>query len=287
MKVKSFVFIAGDKRQLYAAKATQSEGYKVYICGFDKLDEDWGIEKCTIKNSAELGDCFVLPMPLTKDGVSLNSPYSEENISIKELAATLASHRVFCSMKNKLTAVEPKWAGGNIYDYSIREEFAVANAVPSAEGAIEVAMREYPGTVHGSRCLVAGFGRIGKVLSKMLDCLGAEVIVAARKRADLALISALGYKALELSELITCPKPDLVFNTAPALIFGAKILAKVCRNSIVIDLASAPGGVDFDSAQRLGVKTIHALSLPGRVAPKCAGEVIKTTIFNMLEEDEQ
>lgn len=287
MKIKSFVFIGGDRRQLYAAKATQSEGYKVYICGFDKVNEDWGIEQCSIKNAAELGDCFVLPMPLTKDGVSLNAPFSNESLLLKELAANFSARRVFCSMKNKLIAADPKWAGAEIYDYSIREEFAIANAVSSAEGAIEVAMREYPGTVHGSRCLVAGFGRIGKVLSKMLDGLGAEVIVAARKRADLALISALGYQALEMSELISCPKPDLVFNTAPALIFGAKVLAKMCRDSIVIDLASAPGGVDFDSAQRLGVRTVHALSLPGKVAPKSSGEIIKTTIFNMLEEDEK
>ncbi len=287
MKIKSFVFIGGDKRQLYAAKATQSEGYKVYICGFDKLNEDWGIEKCSIKNATELGDCFVLPMPLTKDGVSLNAPFSNESMLIKEMAASFAARRVFCSMKNKLTAMEPQWAGADIYDYSVREEFAIANAVPSAEGAIEVAMREYPGTVHGSRCLVAGFGRIGKVLAKMLNGLGAEVVVAARKRADLALIFALGYKSMEMSELIACPKPDLVFNTAPALIFGAKILAKVCRDAVVIDLASAPGGVDFDAAKRLGVRTIHALSLPGKVAPKSSGEIIKTTIFNMLEEDEQ
>lgn len=286
MKIKSFAFIGGDRRQLYAAQSMQSEGYKIYVCGFDKPCGDWSFESVSADEAIKNADCIVLPIPLTRDGSTINAPYSTEPIKLDDkLAASFSDKRVFCSMKNKLLSLSQQWKQVRLYDYFAREELAVENAVASAEGAIEVAMREYEGTIHGSKCLVAGFGRIGKVLSKMLDGLGADVITAARKKQDMSMIYALGYKPVDIKNLCDLRDIDIVFNTVPALIFGAHTLALACKNAIVIDLASAPGGVDFDSAQRLGIKAIHALSLPGKVAPKTSGEIIKNTIFNMLEED--
>ncbi len=286
MKTKSFVIIGGDKRQLFAANAMRDEGFKIYVCGFDKPCGDFGFENLPLERAVPPADCVVLPIPLTKDGENINAPFSSVPIKIDdELARMFLGKRVFCSMKSRLLSISPLWEQTRLYDYFAREEFAVENAVPSAEGAIEVAMREYEGTIHGSKCLVAGFGRIGKVLSKMLDGLGAKVVVAARKKQDLSMIYALGYESVDMKELCTLKGIDLVFNTVPSLIFGAHTLAVAYKGSIVIDLASAPGGVDFDGARRLGIKTVHALSLPGKVAPKTSGEIIKNTIFNMLEED--
>lgn len=286
MRVRSFSIIGGDKRQLYAAQAIQSEGYKIYLSGFERLENEWSFEQMPIDKALQNGDCVILPMPLTKDGLTLNAPFSNSEIFLDDsLARSFAGKRVFCTMSAKLKALSPAWESVYLCDYMSREELAVQNAVPSAEGAIEVAMREYPGTIHGSKCLVAGFGRIGKVLSKMLHGLGAQVYAAARKKRDLALIGALGYNTVDINTLSSVGGFDIVFNTVPAMIFTAHTLAKTCRQALVIDLASKPGGVDFDSAKRLGIKTIHALSLPGRVAPKASGEIIKKTIFNMLEED--
>lgn len=286
MKIRSFSIIGGDKRQLYTAQAMQSEGYKVYLSGFDRLEEDWGLERLAIDKAVNACDCAVLPMPLTKDGKTLNAPFSNSEILLSDsLARSFASKRVFCTMSNTLKSLSPVWDSVYLCDYLSREELAVQNAVPTAEGAIEVAMREFPGTIHGSVCLVAGFGRIGKVLCKMLDGLGGRVYAAARKKSDLSLINALGYSGVDINSLCSHNGFDIVFNTVPAMIFTAHTLARTCKNALVIDLASQPGGVDFESAKRLGIKTIHALSLPGRVAPKASGEIIKNTIFNMLEED--
>lgn len=148
-------------------------------------------------------------------------------------------------------------------------------------------MKQHPGTINSSNCLVAGYGRIGKILAASLKALGANVTVAARKKSDLAWISASGYKAIDINKLKSDTSLDLVFNTVPSMIFDAHTLKHLCEDSIVIDLASKPGGVDFDAAKRMGIEAIHALSLPGKVAPKRAGEIIKDTIYNMLEEDYQ
>ena len=122
----------------------------------------------------------------------------------------------------------------------------IVNTVPTAEGAIEIAMNETPITIHGSKCLVTGYGKIGKILSKMLCGLGAQTYVEARKYADLAMIEGHGYEPLALSELKSrIGEFDIIFNTIPAMIFDEKILKKVKKDALIIDLASNPGGADF------------------------------------------
>ncbi len=77
---------------------------------------------------------------------------------------------------------------------------------------------------------------------------------------------------------------DLVFNTIPVMIFDSDLLMNTDRNTIIIDLASLPGGVDFEAARRYKTDAVRALSLPGRTAPKAAGEIIRKTIFNIIKE---
>ena len=75
----------------------------------------------------------------------------------------LEHKKVFCGMLSRLQSTSDLWSRIDASDYFEREEFTVKNAVPTSEGAIAIAMREYPGTINGAKCLVAGFGRIGTV----------------------------------------------------------------------------------------------------------------------------
>jgi dipicolinate synthase subunit A len=171
-------------------------------------------------------------------------------------------------------------------DYMLRDELAIKNAIPTAEGAIEIAISETPITLHNSKCLVLGYGKVGKILAKSLDALGAKTYVSARKYADLALVEGHGYIPLSVSESkLRLDEFDIIFNTVPALILGEAELRKTRRDSLIIDLASKPGGVDFEAAKELGLHVVWALSLPGRVAPVTAGIIIKDTITNMLREE--
>ena len=160
-----------------------------------------------------------------------------------------------------------------------------ANAPPTSEGAIQIAMEELPITLHGAKVLVIGAGRLGNVLIQQLQGLGAGVSLAARKFADLAWAQVWGC-GVERSDQLKgwlCSY-DLVINTVPAPVLGPEELSDLKPGCLVIDLASKPGGVDFAAASELGVKVIWALSLPGKTAPVTAGLAIKTAVYNILTE---
>lgn len=172
----------------------------------------------------------------------------------------------------------------DIYDY-YTDEFEVLNAIPSAEGAIEIAMRETDFTLCGSKIYVLGYGRIGKILSKMLSGIGAEVTVLARRKESLAMAKAMGLKVCSLSSMACFIKDaDIIFNTIPSLILNHEILSDIKKDTLIIDLASSPGGVDFTNAEHLGLKTIHALGLPAKTSPKTSSEILSRCISSYIEE---
>lgn len=279
-------FIGGDKRQLYCANAFLQDGLKVTISGFSDIKTFSQMDKSDPIDTALKSDFLVLPLPCVKGGY-INAPFSKEKIKLSsELMNAMSGKKIFCGIKEKLICEAPVLKDF-VYDFSDREEFAIYNAVATAEGALEIALREFEGTISHSKVLVCGYGRIGKVLTDMLISLNADVTVSARKLSDLAFISTKQCKGVKTSSLGTLSPFDIIFNTVPALVFDAKTLSHVAKNALVIDLASVPGGVDFTAASRMDICTIHALSLPGKSAPKTAGEIIKDTITNMLEEDDR
>ena len=282
--IDTVCIVGGDKRQIFMGLSMLKDGINVIFYGVDKctlVDEDYS----SLKQSVQKSDCVILPMPLSKDGKTLYTPLSDMVIPLDaSLCDIISSKPVFCT-NSRLLKRTGNYENSTVFDYLEREELAVFNAVPTAEGALEIAMRNYQKTINSSRCLVAGYGRIGKVLSKMLYSLGANVTVSARKLNDLTWIRLNGYNPIHTSEIAKSGKYDIIFNTIPSMIFDENVLSKIAVGSLVIDLASKPGGVDFDACAKLQIKVIHALSLPGKVAPVTAGEIIKNTIYNMIGEE--
>ncbi|MDO5396655.1 MAG: dipicolinate synthase subunit DpsA [bacterium] len=238
--------IGGDLRQLAAAQFMRKDGFDIILYGFEGTDKH-GIRDTSDVSGALCADAVILPVPVSFDGKYVNMPFSKNKLSTDELVANLnPAAMVFGGQIKPELAEALEQRGIKYCDYLKREELAIRNAVPTAEGAIELAISETPITLHGSRCLVTGYGRIGKILSKMLCGLGAHVSVEARKYADLAMIEGHGCNALSLKELgHHVNEFDIIFNTVPALIFDAELLKKIRRNTLIIDLASRPGGVDF------------------------------------------
>lgn len=285
MEWNSFGVIGGDQRQTALAESIAADGYTVYACGFDKLKEIKGVRQAELSDLALICDTIVLPLPATRDGQHLNTPLHSGLIALDDEFATLMrGKRVFGGIMDRLYQTSEIWQEIDARDYFAREELAVRNAALTAEGSIEIAMRESPGSVSGARCLVAGFGRIGKALAFMLRGLGAKVTVSARRPEDFAWIETYGYEPIHTNHMCSKEPYDLIFNTIPARVFPRRVLSTLPADTILIDLASAPGGVDTETAEKLGIRVIPALSLPGKAAPKAAGEVIKRTIYNMMEE---
>lgn len=282
-KIKTFAVIGGDKRQLYLADALTRDGFRVIMGGFDKLLSVGSVTMSDVSNALRCCDAAIFPLPCLRSDNSLNTPFSDEKRYLSDRDCDLLAQVPVCAgMADKLVRAYPFLQKGRVFDYAGREDFAVLNAVPTAEGALQRAMEEYEGTIAGSRVMIIGFGRIGKVLARLLHSLNADVTVTARRSGDLAMIRALGYHAANTVSLSAVHDIDIVFNTAPTLIFDRELLKNTGPDTLIIDLASLPGGVNFEAARALGIDAVRALSLPGKCAPKTAGEIIKTTIYHIL-----
>lgn len=287
---KKFAVVGGDLRQACLANSLIEHNMtnsvsclflnnEVELCNDINISNDY---KFILANA----DIVIMGLPISLDNTYLNTPFSDEKIEIKELFKHINKTAfVLGGMSSHYIDSIAQEYDIEINDYFSREELAVLNAVPTAEGALEIAMKELPITIFGSTCMVIGFGRVGKALAKILLGCGANVIVAARTYEDLANAKINGCDTVMLKDFDNkLQNIDVLFNTAPAMIMNETCLKKINKSCLIIDLASKPGGVDFDMAKELGLKVVWALSLPGKVAPISAGNIILNTIINMIDE---
>lgn len=282
MSINSFGIIGGDKRQLYLAESLKNDGHTVRIFGFDNLEENTVISEKDLHDIILSSDALILPLPVSRNGKDIFAPFSSETISLDDISKIADNKKpIFCGLKGNTDS--DLFSTHYCLYYGNREEFAAANAVPTAEGAIACAMGNSEITLCGSDCLVTGFGRIGRVLSMFLRGLGANVTVSARKNKDIELIKAAGMSGGKINDITG--RFDFIFNTVPSLILDRERLESVGKNALIIDLASLPGGVDDNAAKELSVPVIHALSLPGKVAPKTAAVIIKKAVYNIIGEE--
>ena len=145
-------------------------------------------------------------------------------------------------------------------------------------------MEHLPITIHQSRVLVTGFGRVGQCTAQRFQAVGAHVTVAARSPAQLALAETMSYRAIPLTELVNPPESfDLIINTIPSPMLAAPILEGL-NSPLLLELASPPGGFDRSAVRELGLRFIDAQGLPGKVAPVTAARIIRNTLYQALEE---
>ena len=283
-----FWVVGGDLRQVKLAQLLQLDGHTTQTYAMELRPEQGDLSGSDTLKGVERADCVILPLPAAGEAGMLNAPLSDRKVPLAAVVQAMRPGQILCG--GKLTTELQQLAQERdiaVFDYFAREELAVKNAIPTAEGAIQIAMEELPTTLFGSRVLVIGFGRLGKLLAHRLKGLGARVTVSARSYQDLAWIEAYGYCAERTDQLEgwLC-NYDLIVNTVPALVLGEAELEDLSPDCLVIDLASRPGGVDFESAAVLGIKAIWALSLPGKVAPVTSGKIIRDTIYHILQEAE-
>lgn len=280
-----YTILGGDKRSLELGNLLMKDGNDVCIYGFNML-EQYKYESVNLNEAIEYADVIVGPLPFSIDDINVNAPFSNELIQIDKVFNLMSEKQMIIGGKFSIEHEKIlKNKNLELVDYSKREEMQVLNAIPTAEGAIQIAMEETPITLHNSNVIVLGYGRIGKVLSKMLYGIGANVHVEARNYSDLAWIKNYGYIPIHQKELKAyLPRMDVVFNTIPQMILNKELLKSIDSNCIIIDLSSKPGGVDLEAAKELEIKAISALGLPGKIAPVTAAMVIKDTIYHIMEE---
>lgn len=275
----TFGVIGGDRRQAYLAELLQRDGYAVRTYGLSQ----WNAPGNTSLEGAAASDAAVLPMPLCREAGILNC--GGVQIATADLFPLLQKPRLTAAGKiNPAQYREAEAADVELTDYLLREETAVANAVPTAEGAIQLAMEQLPETLCGCDCLVIGFGRIGKLLAHRLSGLGARVSVSARTYGDLAWISAMGWQALQTQRLRGRLNGfRAVFNTVPAPVLDTGMLAELPAGCLCMELASAPG-FDAGEASARGLRAVQAPGLPGKTSPLTAAKAVRDAVYHILEE---
>ena len=274
--------LGGDMRQRSVAERFNYHGYEIIEWGTGATcDTDF---KTVIKSA----DVVVLPMPVSGDGCFLFCPLADRSVTPPKISEVLELSRGKQVFGGRFSPAVKKYAddiGVNCTDYFEGEDFQILNSSLTSEGAVFLAMSELKKSIFGAKCAVIGYGKIGKTLAPKLHALGAEVTVSARKISDIAFASAFGYNVIKTSEIEKLDtNTDVIFNTVPYWVFDEKVLSTLGKNTVIIDLSSAPGGVDAAAAKKLGVKIITAPGLPGKYAPVSAGTIIADVIVSILKK---
>lgn len=285
----NFAIIGGDLRIIKLAKMLAEDGNKIYTYGLEKAEELKNIENIIfcekINKAIQDTEIVIGPIPFSSNGKDINTPFSDNTISIRELMHAINAKILIAGSILPETYDLANDEYIEIIDIMKREELAVLNTISTAEGTIEIAISNTNKIIHGSDVLILGFGRIGKVLARKMAGLSAKVTCAARKDEDLAWIKAYGHQATNINALgENLSKFDIIINTVPHLILTPERLQYVNEECLLIDLASNPGGIDKKAVKDRKLKLVWALALPGKVAPITTAEFIKDTIYNVLKE---
>lgn len=284
-----FAVIGGDLRIIELVKILAKENNIVYTYGLEKAEQLKNLDNVIICEKltqvVKEAEVVIGPIPFSSNGKEINTPFSDVSISIRELMHTLNAKILIAGTISPEVYDMANDEYIEIIDIMKREELSVLNTVSTAEGAIEIAISNTNKILHGSKVLILGFGRIGKVLARKMAGLSVKVTCAARKDEDLAWIRAYGHNATNINTLgENLSDYDIIMNTVPHLILTKERMEYVSEECLLIDLASNPGGIDKKAAKDRNLKLIWALALPGKVAPVTTAEFIKDTIYNILKE---
>lgn len=288
----TIVFLGGDARQVEVIHKCLELDATVRTVGFEQAHFPLiGItHEALTEELLQEADVVVLPMVGCNDQGEIAAPFSLSPIVMNnELFASLRKGTlVYTGMAKNLLKRMAEEHGLRLIELLERDDVAILNSIPTAEGAVMMAIQNTEITIHGSTCIVLGIGRTGFTLAKTLQGLGANIRVGVRKESDVARAVQMGWKPFMTKDLNAFTDGvDLIFNTIPTMIITAQIISKLPRQAVIIDLASAPGGTDFRYAEKRGIKALLAPGLPGIVAPKTAGIIMANTLSQSILEEFQ
>lgn len=295
--------VGGDIRQLYLAKILLNNHYTVQIAGFSKADWERAFPVSPSEKKApkphfftpeQLPEAFAKselilgPIPLSKDGKTLNCENRENTILLSQFLEHLKpSHYFIAGLISDSIKTTLQQHQINCYDYLNNESFARLNAIATAEGAISYAIEHSPGNFHQSNVLILGYGICGSILAMKCKGLNANVTIAGRREETRALAISHGHHYIDLSDLAKChelQKYHYIFSTVPALVLTKEILQQISLECTIVDIASAPGSADYNYLQNRPVNATLYLGIPGKIAPKASAQILFDIIINRLQE---
>lgn len=265
---KKIIIIGGDKRFIYLKEMLQKHYEITPFSDDDTLDKLY-------KGMAN-ADIILLPYPVTFDGSTVNAPFRKESISLSHIFSHLKPNHILLTggkLPGTFTDTEQLC---KTYDYSADEELLWANAKLTAEGLLRLIIEELPISLLKTDVAILGGGRVGTETNKLLKNAGCKTTVFGRSTKDFeTTIKPLDYFEQYAKNF------DCVVNTIPKTVLNETEIKALRSSCLILEAASAPYGIDFTAADRHGIKSITASSLPGKTAPKTAAEIICKSVMKI------
>lgn len=266
---KTLLVLGGDRRMEYAVERLGAD-YYVYTYGFSGSKPIWELKQA---------DVLVLPY-LSLSGEFLNTPLISQKIpAVSALDLLKYGGTLFGGGLNDGFLSYCAERSARVFDFFDDEELTLLNAGLTAEGAVEVVLRETDSALNGAEVLILGFGRVGKACAGVFSALGSRVTVSARSLSAREAARTAGYRANEFISKGALGRADVVINTVPNQVLGKDEIGLMKTDAFILDLASKPFGTDFNAAKERGIKALTAPGLPGKTAPKTAGYYIAEAII--------
>lgn len=293
--VHRIAIIGGDLRLIHLAILLSKQGVAVTVYGnhptfYELTKEDECYYFTHIETSDSLTETIknhhvlILPTPISKDGERIMTPKSTDPIMLSNFLSLLTHKPLVLggAMNSKITEFFQEHSIPYC-DLMNIESVAIGNAIATAEGTILEAIKRSQINLHQSKSLVLGYGRCAQILAGKLKAMDASVTVAARRPEAIAFANAYGFQTGKLPDILSdLSQYDYIFNTVPVMLLSKEVLQTTKSDVTIIDIASAPGGVDYNAASELNRNATLCLALPGIYAPKSSANILLHAILDYV-----
>lgn len=286
-----YAVMGGDMRQVYLARKLTRQNKKICyfaLCtaSFAAPSDSRMIQAASLEEACSRSACIICPIPLSRNGIDLNQSACPRNLILEQILSSFVPGQFFFAgcipQVFRTSAAE---TGVRVFDLMEDASLTLYNTLATAEGAICEAIKRSPVNLHHSTCAVLGYGRCGSTLARYLKSMFCNLYVASGEPEELARAALWADRTGTLSDFSSCAGEfDFIFNTIPSICLTAELLEQTKPSITIIDIASAPGGLDFASAQKLKRNAVQCPGLPGRYAPASSAEAIWKTIEQTLRK---
>lgn len=289
-----YAVIGGDLRQVYLVEELAHDSNRIChygLCGVPERHRcspaSFVAAASSLEEICNASPCILCPIPFSKHGEFLHQSAFDKALPLNLLLSNLKpGQSLFAGCIPKDFRSEAVHMGVHVFDLMSDLPLSYFNTIATAEGAICEAIKQSPINLHQSSCAILGYGKCGKTLAAYLKGMFCHVSVASNQEEECAQASLVTDRAQSLEDFGTCVETfDFIFNTIPSIVITSDLLARMKRTVTIIDIASAPGGVDQKAAKKLGIHALSCPGLPGKYAPSSSARAIKKAIERMLKED--
>ncbi len=276
-----YAVIGGDLRQIYLLSELSKTTHALChyaLCQPPKqfFPTQHFTAMTSLETAAANSRHIICPIPLSKDSDLLNQSGVKKNIPLKQLLSLLTPEQCFfAGCIPDAFRQEALKKSVLVFDFMKDSELSYFNTIATAEGVICQAITASPMNLHKSRCAVLGYGKCGRILTDDLKRMFCYVTAVSSCKEELAQAALSADDAMDLKEFFTCiGEYHFIFNTIPSVILTKDILVHVNPQTRILDIASAPGGVDYAAAKELNIPAILCPGLPGKYAPLSSAQAI-------------